>query len=109
MNVTRRTLLGTAAACLSAGPGFQALAQSDWPSRPVRLISPYGAGGANDISARILAEQLERRLGQQFIVENKPGAGTRIANEFVARARRTATPCSTRPRRLRRPKRCTAS
>ena len=86
MNVTRRTLLGTIAAGLSAGAGFQAQAQSDWPTRPVRLVSPYGAGGANDISLRILAEQLERRLGQRFIVENKPGAGTRVANESVARA-----------------------
>ncbi len=86
MNVTRRTLLGTVAAGLAAGSGFRAHAQSDWPSRLVRLVSPYGAGGANDISLRILAEQLGRRLGQQFIVENKPGAGTRVANELVARA-----------------------
>lgn len=86
MNVTRRTMLGTIAAGLAAGSGFRAHAQSDWPSRVVRLISPYGAGGANDISLRILADQLERRLGQKFIVENKAGAGTRIANEHVARA-----------------------
>lgn len=86
MKVTRRTLLGTVAACLSAGSGFQALAQDNWPSRFVRLVSPYGAGGANDISLRILAERLGNRLGQQFIVENKPGAGTRLANEFVAHA-----------------------
>jgi tripartite-type tricarboxylate transporter receptor subunit TctC len=85
MKVTRRTLLGTVAACLSAGSGFQAFAD-DWPSRLVRLISPYGAGGASDISLRILAEQLGRRLGQQFIVENRAGAGTRLANEAVARA-----------------------
>ena len=70
MNVTRRTLLGTIATGFSAGMGFPAHAQSDWPSRVVRLISPYGAGGANDISLRILAEQLGRRLGEQFIVEN---------------------------------------
>jgi tripartite-type tricarboxylate transporter receptor subunit TctC len=86
MKVTRRTLLGAVAAGLSAGTGFQAFAQDGWPSRIVRLISPYGAGGANDISLRILADQLERRLGQKFIVENRPGAGTRIANESVARA-----------------------
>ena len=86
MNVTRRTLLGTAAACLSAGSSFRAFAQGDWPSRLVRLVSPYAPGGASDISLRILAEQLGRRLSQQFIVENKPGAGTRLANEFAARA-----------------------
>ena len=86
MNVTRRTLLGTMAAGLAASAGFKAVAEGDWPSRLVRLISPYGAGGSNDISLRILAEQLGRSLGQQFIVENRPGAGTRIANEMVARA-----------------------
>jgi tripartite-type tricarboxylate transporter receptor subunit TctC len=84
-NITRRTLLG-AAAGLVAGSLVPALAQDNWPSRPVRLISPYGAGGANDISLRILAEQFGRRLGQQFIVENRPGAGTRLANELVAHA-----------------------
>jgi tripartite-type tricarboxylate transporter receptor subunit TctC len=86
MKVTRRTLLGTAAAVLSAGPGIRAFARGDWPVRPVRLVSPYAAGGASDISLRILAEQFGRSLGQQFIVENRPGAGTRIANESVARA-----------------------
>jgi tripartite-type tricarboxylate transporter receptor subunit TctC len=86
MKVTRRTLLGTVAACLSAGFGFPAHARDDWPSRYVRMISPYGAGGANDISLRILAEYLGNRLGQQFIVENRPGAGTRLANEYVAHA-----------------------
>jgi tripartite-type tricarboxylate transporter receptor subunit TctC len=86
MNVTRRTLLGTVAAGLAAGSGFQAFAQGDWPTRYVRMISPYGAGGANDISLRILAEHLGNTLGQQFIVENRPGAGTRLASEFVAHA-----------------------
>jgi tripartite-type tricarboxylate transporter receptor subunit TctC len=67
-------------------PGLPALAQGTWPTRAVKLVSPYAAGGANDISARIFAEQLGQTFGQQFIVENKPGAGTRIANESVARA-----------------------
>jgi tripartite-type tricarboxylate transporter receptor subunit TctC len=86
MKVTRRTLLGTAAAFLSAGSGLHAFAQDTWPARLVRLVSPYAAGGASDISLRILAGQFGRSLNQQFIVENKPGAGTRIANELVARA-----------------------
>ncbi|WP_454616434.1 Bug family tripartite tricarboxylate transporter substrate binding protein [Bradyrhizobium cenepequi] len=86
MQVTRRTLLASVAACFAAGYGSRAFAQGAWPSRLVRFISPYGAGGANDISLRILTEQLERQLGQQCIVENRPGAGTRLANEAVARA-----------------------
>ena len=86
MKVTRRTLLGTIAAGFAAGSAFKAFAEGDWPSRLVRLVSPYGAGGASDISLRILAEQLGRGLNQQFIVENKPGAGTRVANELVSHA-----------------------
>lgn len=85
MKMNRRSLLGTAAACLAAGTTPFAHAQGAWPARPIRLISPYGAGGASDISARILAEDLGKRLGQQIVVENKPGAGTRLANEYAAR------------------------
>jgi tripartite-type tricarboxylate transporter receptor subunit TctC len=65
--------------------GSQAQAQP-YPSRPVKLVSPYGAGGSNDISARILADALGNKLGQQVVVENKPGAGTRLATEQVAHA-----------------------
>lgn len=86
MSIIRRTLLGLCAGTLLAASTTASLAQSDWPSRTVRIVSPYGAGGSNDISARIIAEELGRRLGQQFNVENKPGAGTRLANEAVARA-----------------------
>lgn len=86
MKITRRTLLGTIAAGLAASSAFEAFAEGNWPSRVVRLVSPYGAGGASDISLRILAEHIGSRLNQQFIVENKPGAGTRVANELVSRA-----------------------
>jgi len=86
MKLTRRTLLGSVAASISAALPFPAFAEGDWPSRLVRLVSPYAPGGASDISLRILAEQLGRSLKQQVIVENKPGAGTRLANEAAARA-----------------------
>ncbi|MDX2203676.1 MAG: tripartite tricarboxylate transporter substrate binding protein [Hyphomicrobiaceae bacterium] len=85
MPVTRRSFLGFVSA-LYAGGIPQALAQADWPARPVRVVSPYAAGGANDISARLLAEHIGRELKQQFFIENKAGAGTRIANEAVAKA-----------------------
>lgn len=82
----RRTFIAhTAALACAALAGTRAQAAA-WPDKPVRLVSPYGAGGSNDISARILAEQLGKRLGQQFIVENKPGAGTRLGNATVAHA-----------------------
>jgi tripartite-type tricarboxylate transporter receptor subunit TctC len=80
----RRKLLAAAAAALA--PAWPARAQADWPSRPVKLVSPYGAGGASDLSARILGEYLGQVVGQQVVVENKPGAGTRLATELVARA-----------------------
>jgi tripartite-type tricarboxylate transporter receptor subunit TctC len=64
-----------------------ALAQpTSWPTKPVRLISPYAAGGSNDATTRIVADRLTQRLGQQFIVENRAGANTRIATEAVAKA-----------------------
>ncbi|MGJ7507436.1 Bug family tripartite tricarboxylate transporter substrate binding protein [Variovorax sp. GT1P44] len=89
-DTTRRSFLvraGALASALAAGVDVaHAQAGRAWPDKPVRVISPYGAGGSNDISARILAEELGKRLGHPFLVENKPGAGTRVGNEFVARA-----------------------
>jgi tripartite-type tricarboxylate transporter receptor subunit TctC len=57
-----------------------------WPARPVRLLVGFTPGGGVDINARVLASKLSEFLGQQAIVENKPGAGTNIANEYVAKA-----------------------
>jgi tripartite-type tricarboxylate transporter receptor subunit TctC len=85
MTITRRHLLSAAAAATIAPRGAPALAQA-WPSRPIRLISPYNAGGASDILTRLLGDYLAAKLGQPFVVENKAGAGTRIANEFTAKA-----------------------
>ncbi len=86
MGITRRVLLGGIAAGAAFGPAVAATSADGWPSRPVRMLSPYGAGGSNDISLRILAEQFEQRMGQKFLVENKPGAGSTIANQVVAHA-----------------------
>ena len=63
-----------------------AAAAQSWPAKPIRLISPYAAGGTNDVTARIVAERMQARLGQPVLVENKPGANTNIASEFVARS-----------------------
>jgi tripartite-type tricarboxylate transporter receptor subunit TctC len=78
----RRTLLG-AAPLLLARP---ALAQSDWPARPVRVIVPFPPGGSNDAIARPLAEALARAFGQSFVVDNRGGAGSTIGTAEVARA-----------------------
>ena len=76
--------LAASAAVLPAMPRL-ARAQS-YPSRPVRWIVGFAAGGPQDIVARLLAQQLSERLGQQFVIENRPGAGSNIATETVVRA-----------------------
>ena len=62
-----------------------------YPSRPVRIIVGYAPAGAGDISTRLMGQWLSERLGQQFIVENRPGAGTNIATEAVVRAAQDVT------------------
>jgi tripartite-type tricarboxylate transporter receptor subunit TctC len=76
-----------AAALLLAGLAAPAaLGQSDYPSRPVRLIVGFIPGSSADITARVLGQRMGQILGQQFVVEGKPGAGSSLAAEFVARA-----------------------
>lgn len=75
---------GMALAAMSLRPD-DAAAQK-WPERSVRIVTPFGPGGGTDIFARILAQRFSERLGQQFIVENRPGAGSTIGTEYVARA-----------------------
>lgn len=83
--ISRRHLLGAAAAAALAPLGLPASAQA-WPSRPVKLVCPYAAGGSSDILTRVLGDFLSKQLGQSFVVENRAGAGTRIANDYVAKA-----------------------
>jgi tripartite-type tricarboxylate transporter receptor subunit TctC len=72
--IRRRAMLGAALATLP----MPALAQPAWPARPVRIIVPFPPGGSNDVIARPLAERLQARLGQPFVIENRPGAGGSI-------------------------------
>lgn len=76
-------LLALAATVGGVGPSA---AQGDYPLRPVRLIVGFGPGSAADIGARALAQRLSQTMGQQFVVENRAGAGSSIAAEQVARA-----------------------
>src|SRR5262245_16110148 len=76
--------LAAGAAALPAVSRF-AWAQA-YPTRPVRWIAPAAAGGSFDITARLIGQWLSERLGQQFIIENRPGAGGNIGTEAVVRA-----------------------
>jgi tripartite-type tricarboxylate transporter receptor subunit TctC len=71
-----------AALALAAQP----VRAQDWPQQPIHMIVPFGPGGGSDLIGRILAQALEERLGKPVVVENKPGAGGIIGNEFIARA-----------------------
>jgi tripartite-type tricarboxylate transporter receptor subunit TctC len=86
MRLPRRTFLrfAASAAAISAAPRM-ARAQA-YPSRPVRIIVGYAPGGGQDILARLIGQWLSERLGQSFIIENRPGGGANIATEAVVRA-----------------------
>ena len=79
-----RKLLVTAFASLALMP-MAALAQT-YPVKPIRLVVPYAAGGATDIVARTIAQKISEALGQQVIVDNKPGGATQIGTDIVARS-----------------------
>jgi tripartite-type tricarboxylate transporter receptor subunit TctC len=86
-NTTRRrrlTLL--AAAALVAVSAFGPAQAQSWPSKTVTIISPYAAGGTNDVVARLFADRLTKALGQSFVVENKPGAAGILGATLVANA-----------------------
>lgn len=76
--------LAAALLCLVAAAG--PAAAQDYPQKPIRFIVPFGPGGGSDIIARILAEDMQNRLGKAVVIENKPGAGGILGNEVVANA-----------------------
>ena len=82
MTSTRPLLLSLAAVLLlpAAAP-----AQDAWPSRPLRMVAPFPPGGTTDVLGRIIAQRLSDALGRQVLVENRPGAGGNLGNEFAAR------------------------
>lgn len=84
---TRRAalMLGVAGLAVALAP-HAALAQDDWPNRPVTMVVPYGPGASNDTFTRAIADILSRELGQPFVVENAPGAGGFTGTDRVAKA-----------------------
>jgi len=86
MKLLRRQFLHLAGAA-AALPAVSRIAWAQtYPTRPVHIIVGFAAGGSNDIVARLMGQWLSERLGQQFVIENRPGAGTNIAAEAVVRA-----------------------
>jgi tripartite-type tricarboxylate transporter receptor subunit TctC len=86
MKFPRRQFLRLTAGA-AALPTFSRMANAQaYPTRPVRIVVGFTAGGSTDIGARLIGQWLQERLGQSFVIENRPGAGTNIATESVVRA-----------------------
>ena len=86
MKLARRQFLHLAAGA-AALPALSRIANAQsYPTRPVRIVVGFTAGGSTDIGARLIGQWLQERLGQSFVIENRPGAGTNIATESVVRA-----------------------
>jgi tripartite-type tricarboxylate transporter receptor subunit TctC len=83
---SRRTAICLIAMGFSAIASIGSAAAADYPTRPVRWVVGYPPGGATDIIARLIGQRLSERLGQQFVIENKPGAGNNIGTEAVINA-----------------------
>lgn len=86
-----KSVLRTSLVSLAAAAGFAILCAApavaqEWPTRTVKFLVPYGPGGGTDIVSRIIAQQLQEMLGQSFVVENKPGAGSTLGADMVAKS-----------------------
>jgi tripartite-type tricarboxylate transporter receptor subunit TctC len=79
-------LVKLACAAVALGASFCALAAESYPARPIRILVPFPAGGAGDLIARTLGEQLTSQMGQPVVVDNRPGAGGRLGTEILAKA-----------------------
>jgi tripartite-type tricarboxylate transporter receptor subunit TctC len=86
MRLGRRRFLHLAAGAATAPALPQLAAALDYPTRPVKIVIGFAPGGPADILARLIGQSLSEQLGQPFVIENRPGAGTTIATEAVARA-----------------------
>ena len=85
MKLARRNVLRLAV-CAAAVPAAPIARAQAYPARAVRVVVPVAAGGANDVTARLITQWLSEHLGQQFFIENRPGAGSNIGTEAVIRA-----------------------
>jgi len=86
MQLPRRQFLHLAAGAAAFSLVSQTASAQSYPARPITLVVPIAAGGATDTAARVIAEKLQERLQQPVMVENRPGAGSVIGTNFVAKA-----------------------
>jgi tripartite-type tricarboxylate transporter receptor subunit TctC len=86
MSPDRRQFLQLAATAVALPAVSRIATAQSWPARPVRIVVGFAAGGSTDIGARLIGQWLQDRLGQPFVIENRPGAATNIATESVVRA-----------------------
>lgn len=84
--ISRRRALGLLASAVPSVAAVRFASAAEYPARPVRFVVGYPPGGATDILARLIGQRLSETLGQQFVVENKPGAGNNIGTESVVNA-----------------------
>ena len=101
MKLPRRKFLHLAAGA-AALPAVSRVARAQaYPTRPVRIVVGFAAGGSTDIGARVIGQWLQERFGQPFVIENRPGAGTNIATETVVRAPMSVEPPAAKPTTMR--------
>jgi len=86
MKLDRRKFLALAEAVVAAAALPRRAAADDYPSRPVRIVAGFAAGGGVDVTARLIGQWLAGRLGQSFIIENRTGAGGNVGTEAVVNA-----------------------
>src|ERR1700731_2379646 len=86
MKLLRRKFLHVAAGAVAFPVATRIASAQSYPSRPVHIIVGFPPGGANDVNARLIGQWLSERLGQPFVIENRPGAGSNIGTESVVRS-----------------------
>src|SRR5436190_15211731 len=86
MKLSRRRLLLSTACAAALSPALQAARAQSYPARSVRVVVPVAPGGLNDVTGRLISQWLSEHLGQQFFIENRPGAGANLGTEAVVRA-----------------------
>ena len=82
--ITRRTVLSLPAAAIFA-PAVTRAQTAAWPNRLIRIVVPFGTGGGTDITMRLLAPKMSELLGQPIIIENRPGGGSTVGTDYVAK------------------------